>query len=122
MGWVSALWVLMWIQFGLAMKDGSLVRSKGIGPADGASIEGESMIHQNLPPVREFDAVWVRVLRDVNTECKTCPYPNCPNKDWYGSSYQFSAKCWTVGAIIGKTKYANTSCYKDKRKVLTLVD
>jgi hypothetical protein len=106
-GWFSTLWILTGIQFGLAFDDASPVSLNRETSGDEASIGAANLTHQAIPAAQQFDSVWVRVLRDVNTECKTCPYPNCPNKNWYGSSYQFSAKCWTVGAIIGRTKYAD---------------
>jgi hypothetical protein len=60
--------------------------------------------NSTIPEQSTFDSVFVRVLRDINTECKACPHPGCVNKDWYGSSHQFAAKCWTAGTIVGNTK------------------
>ena len=79
--------------------------SAGAGPRNGS----QSM--QSRPPAAElgagqppfFESVWVRVLRNVNTECKLCPSPRCLNKDWFGSSYQFQAVCWAQGAAVGDT-------------------
>jgi hypothetical protein len=70
----------------------------------GAGPRGESRAAEpaglSSPP---FESVWVRVLRNVNTECKLCPAPGCMNKDWFGSSYQFQAVCRAQGARVGNT-------------------
>src|ERR1700748_2015118 len=118
MSCLFALWVLTGIQFVLGTAGSTLAHLNKQIPDDKVSVKESDSTRQSFPPTREFDSVWVRVQRGVNTECKTCPFPNCPNKDWYGSSFQFAAKCWTVGAIIGKTKYVNlTNC---TRMLLTL--
>jgi hypothetical protein len=51
-----------------------------------------------------YDSVWVKVLPNIITECKTCPYSLCPNKDFYGSTYMFRASCWASGQKINSTK------------------
>jgi hypothetical protein len=81
--------------------------SAGAGPPDGRQTQSQTA----PPPAAErdgaktafFESVWVRVLRNVNTECKLCPSPGCLNKDWFGSSYQFQAVCWARGAKVGNT-------------------
>jgi hypothetical protein len=79
----------------------------GAGPPDGsvAAIGGstESRMAPSAGKAPLFESVWVRVLRNVNTECKLCPSPGCLNKDWFGSSYQFQAVCWAQGAKVGNT-------------------
>lgn len=61
-------------------------------------------INRTIPTQSNFESVFVRVLRDINTECKACPHPGCVNKEWFGSSHQFAAKCWTAGTTVGNTK------------------
>ena len=89
----------------------------------GLSLQAESLIPDDPEPhptpelavagrtkPAKFESVWVRVKRDTNTECKLCPYENCSNKDWYGSSHMFGATCWTYGERINNTKYVYLEC------------
>ncbi|CAD6442170.1 bbbc2ba7-e44e-49d6-960a-c04561a073dc [Sclerotinia trifoliorum] len=39
--------------------------------------------------------------RGVATECKTCPYSLCTNKEYYDYDTVVSLICWTTGTIIG---------------------
>jgi hypothetical protein len=74
------------------------------GPSPPNGLEGrrtESIEPRTAPA--PFESAWVRVLRNINTECKLCPSPDCLNKDWFGSSYQFQAVCWAQGAKVGNT-------------------
>jgi hypothetical protein len=83
------------------------------GLAEPLSISGQAIKSQVVstpssgldspPKSTVFNTVWVKVQRDVNTECKQCPSPSCLNQDWFGSSYQFQAICWINGAQIGNT-------------------
>jgi hypothetical protein len=79
--------------------------SAGVGPRDSPAerppAAGGSTASRAAPP--PFESVWVRVRRNLNTECKLCPSPGCLNRDWFGSSYQFQAVCWAQGAKVGNT-------------------
>jgi hypothetical protein len=81
--------------------------SAGAGPRDGQPTQSRTAPSPAAEPdggkPAFFESVWVRVLRNVNTECKLCPSPGCLNKDWFGSSYQFQAVCWAQGAKVGNT-------------------
>src|ERR1700709_513323 len=91
-----------WIGVTAALLDS--LRSDSNSPVDSQiAVQAVNLTEEAAIEVAQqpFDAVWARVLRGVNTECKVCHYSRCPNKDWYGSSNQFSAKCWTTGAQVG---------------------
>jgi hypothetical protein len=64
---------------------------------------GAELIAQGDGPA-QFDSIWVRVLRGLTTECKSCPSPLCSNTDFYGPSLQFMAICWAGGAPVNDTK------------------
>ncbi|QSZ37570.1 hypothetical protein DSL72_008668 [Monilinia vaccinii-corymbosi] len=52
--------------------------------------------------------------RGVATECKTCPYTLCTNKEYYGYNTIVSLICWTTGTVIaGDSTWLRTSddCY-----------
>lgn len=36
----------------------------------------------------------------VETECKTCPYSLCTNKEFYEYDTQLTLVCWTSGTVI----------------------
>jgi hypothetical protein len=65
-----------------------------------------------------FDSVWAKVLPHVTTECKTCPYALCPNKDFYLGQFMFRATCWATGQKINATRLDNWAAslwfYADK--------
>ena len=91
----AAVWHASPLSAGAGPRDGRLTQSPtALSPA--AGLDGAKT-------AAFFDSVWVRVLRNVNTECKVCPSPSCLNKDWFGSSYQFQAVCWAQGARVGNT-------------------
>ncbi|KAF2431655.1 hypothetical protein EJ08DRAFT_172477 [Tothia fuscella] len=68
-----------------------------------------------VPPASPYyDSVWAKVASGVTTECKTCPYPLCPNQDFYGSMYMFRASCWATGQKINSTSLwlkTEDNCY-----------
>ena len=39
--------------------------------------------------------------KGVQTECKTCPYTLCTNKEFYTYSKVVTLDCWTTGDSIG---------------------
>jgi hypothetical protein len=65
---------------------------------------GRNIIANQLAAPPKYESVWARVRRDINTECKTCPYQACTNQDWYQSSFQFLAVCYAKGSMVNSTK------------------
>ncbi len=46
----------------------------------------------------------------VETECKTCPYSLCTNKEFYTYETEVTLTCWTSGTDIGNDTYV-LRCY-----------
>lgn len=103
-GWTSSVLATVVASWATLVLGGLNAESVELMPKVQPELLNTGYSNSTIPAQSNFDAVFVRVFRDINTECKACPHAGCINKDWYGSSHQFVAKCWTAGSVVGNTK------------------